>query len=155
MEWMFLPYRRYFEFSGRSSRKEYWMFALFMFLVYVVLGGIIAAQMPWQAMLDNRVSGALAFQDMMRSTSVLVSGGLLALFVLASLIPAIAVTVRRFHDQNLTGWLVLVFAVLEQVPYIGGILSIVQLVMMARKGTVGANKYGADPLDPTYAGVFE
>jgi len=65
------------------------------------------------------------------------------------------VTVRRFHDQNLTGWLVLVFAVLEQVPYIGGILPIVQLVMMARKGTVGANKYGADPLDPTYAGVFE
>jgi hypothetical protein len=26
-EWMLLPYRRYFEFSGRSRRKEYWMFA--------------------------------------------------------------------------------------------------------------------------------
>jgi uncharacterized membrane protein YhaH (DUF805 family) len=155
MEWMLLPYRRYFEFSGRSCRKEYWMFALFMLLVYVVLGVLIAAQMPWQAILDNRVSGALAFPDMMSRASVLISGGLLMLFGLGSLIPGIAVTVRRFHDQNQTGWLVLVFAVLEQVPYVGGILGIVQLVMMARKGTVGPNKYGADPLDPTYAGVFE
>ena len=33
MEWMLLPYRRYFDFSGRSRRKEYWMFFLFVFII--------------------------------------------------------------------------------------------------------------------------
>ena len=42
MEWMFLPYKRYADFSGRSRRKEYWMFILFTVIVYaalVFLGG--------------------------------------------------------------------------------------------------------------------
>ncbi len=39
MEWMFLPLKRYAEFSGRSRRMEYWMFQLFMFLVYVAMLG--------------------------------------------------------------------------------------------------------------------
>ena len=35
MEWMLMPLKRYAEFSGRSRRKEYWMFVLFQFLIYV------------------------------------------------------------------------------------------------------------------------
>ena len=35
MDWMLLPYKRYADFSGRSRRKEYWMFTLFIFLVYL------------------------------------------------------------------------------------------------------------------------
>lgn len=154
MEWMLLPYRRYFEFSGRSSRREYWMFTLFMFLVYVVLGGIVAAQLPWQDILEHKATGAAIMASVMVRPGILVPAGLLMLFGAGSFIPAIAVAVRRFHDQNLTGWLVLVFAVLQQLPYIGKVLPMVQLVMMARKGNVGGNKYGADPLDPSYAGVF-
>ena len=37
LQWMILPYRRYFDFSGRSRRKEYWMFALFNILVSIVI----------------------------------------------------------------------------------------------------------------------
>ena len=37
MEWMLMPYRRYVDFSGRSRRKEYWMFQLLVAIVYVVL----------------------------------------------------------------------------------------------------------------------
>ena len=33
MEWMILPYKRYFDFSGRSRRKEYWLFTLLYVLV--------------------------------------------------------------------------------------------------------------------------
>ena len=43
MEWMIMPYRRYFDFSGRSRRKEFWMFFLLMFVVSVVLGGVMVA----------------------------------------------------------------------------------------------------------------
>ncbi|HXD04198.1 MAG TPA: DUF805 domain-containing protein, partial [Novosphingobium sp.] len=38
MEWMLMPLRRYAEFSGRSRRKEFWMFVLFMMLVYAACG---------------------------------------------------------------------------------------------------------------------
>lgn len=37
MEWMLMPYRRYADFSGRSRRKEYWMFILFTAIVYAVV----------------------------------------------------------------------------------------------------------------------
>ena len=36
MEWMLMPYRRYADFSGRSRRKEYWMFALLSFAVAMI-----------------------------------------------------------------------------------------------------------------------
>ena len=37
MEWMILPLKRYAEFSGRSRRKEYWMWILFLILANIVL----------------------------------------------------------------------------------------------------------------------
>ncbi|MCP5396490.1 MAG: DUF805 domain-containing protein [Sphingomonadaceae bacterium] len=37
MDWMLMPYKRYAEFTGRSRRKEYWMFQLFILIVYIVL----------------------------------------------------------------------------------------------------------------------
>ncbi len=40
MSWMFLPFRRYAELSGRSRRKEYWMFALFNVILYSILVSI-------------------------------------------------------------------------------------------------------------------
>jgi uncharacterized membrane protein YhaH (DUF805 family) len=42
MEWMILPYKRYAEFSGRSRRREYWLFTLFYFVVFtaLLLGGM-------------------------------------------------------------------------------------------------------------------
>lgn len=39
MHWMFLPFRRYAEFSGRSRRMEYWMFMLLNAIVAIVVLG--------------------------------------------------------------------------------------------------------------------
>ncbi|MDD3800199.1 MAG: DUF805 domain-containing protein, partial [Novosphingobium sp.] len=50
MYWMLLPYRRYFDFSGRSRRKEYWMFVLFQFIVMTVLVGLLLSGMPFGEM---------------------------------------------------------------------------------------------------------
>ena len=38
MEWMLMPLKRYAQFSGRSRRKEYWMFILFVIIVSVLIG---------------------------------------------------------------------------------------------------------------------
>ena len=141
MEWMIMPYRRYAEFSGRSGRQEYWMFFLFNMLVYLVLGGAAAA-----FFIARAASG-----DTSTDASVPVVGivmvGLLVIFALATIIPSLAVQVRRFHDQDKSGW----FVLLGLIPYAGGLIL---FIFMLLEGTRGPNQYGADPRDPYNSVVF-
>lgn len=58
---------------------------------------------------------------------------------LAMLVPNIAVTVRRFHDQDKSGW----FYLLSFIPYVGGLIMI---IFMCQAGTRGPNRFGSDPL---------
>ena len=124
MEWMILPYKRYAEFSGRSRRKEYWMFTLFMVIVYAVLA---------------IVAGGSAFSSE-PGAGMGIGLILMGIFAIASFIPALAVQVRRFHDQGRSGW----FVLLNLVPYIG---SLAVLIFMCLDGTSGPNEYGDDPKD--------
>ena len=80
--------------------------------------------------------------------------GVLGLAYLAIIIPNIALMVRRFHDLNQTGWLVLVFILLSFIPLIGLLASIGLIVWFAMPGTAGPNKYGADPKGGHDVGVF-
>lgn len=134
MEWMLLPYKRYADFSGRSSRMEFWMFALFLVIVTLAL-----------------VSAAVIVSPGGIQRPAYRAGGLfmiaLGLFWLGSLVPYIAVHVRRFHDQDRSGW----FYLLGAIPYIGGA---VILFFMVRSGTPGPNRFGDDPLDRGLITVF-
>lgn len=138
LDWMLMPYKRYADFSGRSRRKEYWMFVLLQLIVMVVLGGLAFSGMP---SVDEY--GSPGEPGIM----LYVAGGLLALFVLGSFIPSLACQVRRMHDQDKSGW----FILLGFVPYIGGII---MLVFMCLDGTRGPNRFGEDPKDPNSSDVF-
>ncbi len=74
-------------------------------------------------------------------------GPLTALFFLGILVPSIAVQVRRFHDQDKSGWFVLI----GLIPILGGL---VVLVFMFLEGTRGPNRFGPDPKDPGSSEVF-
>jgi len=119
---------RYTDFKGRSSRSEYWWVALFNILVMII---------PLM-MLMGSYGGNL---DAMEAGALPAGGGLwvaiLAIYCLAILIPSIALVVRRFHDLNQTGWLYLL---------VGMLASLGMLVWFAMRGTIGDNKYGADPV---------
>ncbi|UKK85400.1 DUF805 domain-containing protein [Sphingopyxis sp. BSN-002] len=122
MDWMLMPFRRYADFSGRSQRMEYWMFTLFnvivvaaIFLITMLLGGFSSGDGP--------------------GTLFLV---LIGIYALGTIVPSIAVTVRRFHDQDKSGW----FYLLGFIPYIGGL---VVFVFMCIEGTNGSNRFGPDP----------
>lgn len=130
MDWMILPYKRYFEFTGRSRRKEYWMFTLLQFLIVLAI-----------------VALAFGFSSAGEDTVMLVLYGGVGIWLLATFIPSLAVQVRRFHDQDLTGWLVL----LGFIPYIGGLII---LVFMCIDGKRGPNKYGPDPKGGVDPNVF-
>ena len=128
MEWMLMPLRRYADFSGRSRRKEYWMFLLGLVIVFVVL---------------SMVEGLLGLGGLVGG----VYGPLTLLLALAIFIPALAVQVRRFHDQGRTGWLVL----LNLIPFIGGLIV---LVFMVLDGKRGPNQYGPDPKNAVTSDTF-
>lgn len=129
MDWMLMPLKRYADFNGRSCRKEYWMFYLFVILIYVALiifGGLIGA-------------GASSAGN---SSAMGIFGGifgiLLMIFVLGILIPSVAVGVRRLHDIDKSGW----FYLIALIPF----GSIVLLVWFCQRGTEGPNRFGDDPL---------
>lgn len=126
MEWILMPLKRYADFSGRSRRKEYWMFALLQLIIVIGLGGVVAA-----------VAASMGAQDTSSAlmTSVLF---LILIVMLALIVPSIAVTVRRFHDQNKSGW----FYLLALIPYAGGLIL---LIFMLFEGTRGSNRFGPDP----------
>jgi uncharacterized membrane protein YhaH (DUF805 family) len=128
MNWMILPYKRYFDFSGRSRRMEYWMFSLLWVIIAVVFDASIFATMP----------SAEALQSGATMGSFGVAGMILGLLGLASFIPSLAVTVRRLHDTNRSGW----WWFIQLIPLIG---FIVMLVFLVSDGTPGPNDYGPDP----------
>jgi uncharacterized membrane protein YhaH (DUF805 family) len=128
MEWMLLPLKRYADFSGRSRRKEYWMFVLGVFIAAILL---------------SIVEGATGMSGMIGGAY----GPLTAIFFLGILVPSIAVQVRRFHDQDKSGW----FVLLALIPILG---SLAIFIFMCLSGTHGPNRFGPDPKDPTSAEVF-
>ncbi|HEU0097909.1 MAG TPA: DUF805 domain-containing protein [Allosphingosinicella sp.] len=127
MEWATLPLKRYAEFSGRSRRKEYWMFFLLCMVVALVIGF---------------VEGMLGLNNMVGPY-----GPLSTLFMLAILVPSIAVGIRRLHDTGRSGWWILI----ALVPLVGGI---VLLVFYVLEGVRGPNEYGPDPKGEDLAQTF-
>lgn len=137
MSWMLLPYRRYAEFSGRSRRREYWSFALFCVLVMILLNTFFGTNEV------TRGNGAFVYGSRLVGAGGWIGG----LFWLASIVPGLAVSVRRLHDQDRTGWLLLLWLI----PLLGWFAV---FVLMCLEGTRGPNRFGPDPKNPTPADVF-
>jgi uncharacterized membrane protein YhaH (DUF805 family) len=142
MEWMILPFKRYAEFTGRSRRMEYWMFALLNAIVVTILMVVVMGAGGAAGLLDARASGNVSAEF-----GALFGGmGLfLVLYGLAVLIPSIAVTVRRLHDRDMSGWWYLGAIIGGMIPLVGFLVSIAFLVLMALPGTPGPNRFGPDP----------
>ncbi|WP_340587049.1 DUF805 domain-containing protein [Erythrobacter alti] len=152
MEWMILPFKRYAEFTGRSRRMEYWMFALLNIIVYAVLAILVFGIM-------GAGGGFLDSYD--PANPMTIYGGffsglglLFVLWWLVVLIPGIAVNVRRLHDRDMSGWWYLGFVVASMIPLVGIIAAIAYLVLMLLPGTDGPNRFGPDPKDASSAETF-
>ncbi len=129
MDQMILPFKRYAEFSGRSARSEYWMFQLLQVIILIFCLTLIFVGAG-----ERGIAGILGIGW---SATTTVGVALYCAWVVISIIPHIALTVRRFHDQNLAGWMVLFYFL----PWVGGL---VIFVFMCIPGTAGENKYGSD-----------
>jgi uncharacterized membrane protein YhaH (DUF805 family) len=164
MEWMLMPYRRYAEFSGRSRRKEYWMFYLLTVVVVVVGYALMLSGGAADLMIAAAADPANPVDPTGVSFGPLFWAGLILLLVwcLVSIVPSIAVTVRRLHDRNMSGWYLLGFIVaaivVNMVPLVGQLLYLVMavgwIVLLALPGTSGPNQYGPDPVGQADPKVF-
>ena len=151
LEWMIMPLKRYADFSGRSRRKEYWSFALLLFIVYVIIAGLLVATgLPLGAMTNPQAAAAIEPPG----AFFYVIAGLAGIGVLAIIVPSIAVVVRRLHDRDMSGWWYLGAIVAGMIPFVGFLASIALLVLMCLPGTPGPNRFGPDPKDPSSAAVF-
>lgn len=129
MELIFEPFRKFATFTGRARRKEYWLFSLFVGLVTGVL-----------LLLANPI-GDWGNPDVDPATLGFANeavAGVLAVFLLLALLPSLAVTIRRLHDSNRSGW----WWFITLVPAVG---SLVLFIFTLLDGTAGPNRFGPDP----------
>lgn len=120
MHWFLDPIKnQYADFTGRTSRQAFWMYVLIYFLLYVAVS------------LVAQLIGTFA---------------LIVLFSLALLVPSVAITTRRLHDTDMSGW----WQLLGLIPAVGWIIVI---VLVARPGTAGANQFGPSPTSDHAAGA--
>ena len=85
MDWYLLALSKYAQFSGRSRRKEYWMYSLISGMIWLVLygGGVVMLPHRGLAMLLLVLSG---------------------IYALGMLVPNLSCGVRRLHDTGRSGW---------------------------------------------------
>ena len=139
---------KYADFSGRAPRAEYWWYALGLIIVFIIL---------------SVVESIVGLKGMVFG----IYGPLTILLWAATIVPGLAVGVRRLHDTNRSAWWLLLL-----VPYaisavlamravasgslvglgsagvlglIGLLCAIALLVFMVLPSTPGDNNYGANP----------
>ena len=101
-------YKKFFDFSGRASKSEYWWFQLYTIIIY-------------------------GMQFVFQGDLVLV----FSILVIANIIPLYAAGVRRLHDTDKSGWMVLI----SVIPLIGLYI----IVLLIADGTKGKNRFGPKP----------
>ena len=111
-------WKKYGDFDGRAVRSEFWWWALFVGIVQFAAAIVLTIVL-------------IIFQNVgfLQWLSVLI----FMVIVLAFILPSIAVSVRRLHDRDLSGW----WYLLVFVP----IGSVVLFVFNVLPGTPGPNRY--------------
>ncbi|MDR0518263.1 MAG: DUF805 domain-containing protein [Fibromonadaceae bacterium] len=110
--------KKWKDFSGRASRREFWVFTLLNAIICFTIGMILTA-------LDG---------IFYTYAGTIIS----VLFSLVVMVLGLAVTVRRLHDTDRSSWWILILFV----PLIG---YVAWLASAVSKGTEGDNRYGPDP----------
>jgi uncharacterized membrane protein YhaH (DUF805 family) len=113
-------FSNYVNFSGRACRSEFWFWRLFYLLVAIGLGiieGVVRIRGP------------------------------VGLLELGMFMPSLAMSIRRLHDLDRSGW----WYFLVLIPIVGWIIL---LIWCCTKGTEGPNRFGPDPLGTISAEIF-
>jgi uncharacterized membrane protein YhaH (DUF805 family) len=106
--------RRYADFGGRARRAEYWQYVLVNIAITIVL-----------MLVDSLMRKAIGFAFLQMA------------FALATLVPSLAVGVRRLHDTDRSGW----WSLIAFVPIVGLLI----IYFLAQDSAPATNRYGPSP----------
>lgn len=140
MQWIIGPLKKYADFSGRASRREFWLFLLFVTILTVAAHSV------------DEPDG--------RNAAVAMNMGIAELSVtLLLLLPSITVGVRRLHDTGRSGW----WMMLVYLPWLATLVSqanpaltlasagallvggVAWIILLLLPGEAGENAFGAPP----------
>jgi uncharacterized membrane protein YhaH (DUF805 family) len=128
IDWVLEVFSKYAVFSGRARRKEYWYWYLFNFIVSIFIAVVsVVINLPNGTETDNGLGWFGLFINLVA-----------IVYSLGTFIPNLAVTVRRLHDTNRSGW----WYFISMVPFIGGIILLIYLI---EDSSPGDNQYGPNP----------
>ena len=119
---------RYAAFKGRATRSEYWYFMLFSIIIALILTAL-------DSMIINPLLGIQPVVETART------GILGMLFSIGTLIPSVALAIRRLHDIGKSGWWIL----LGVIPIVNIIGIFVLLYFFIKDSQPGDNLYGPNP----------
>ena len=119
---------RYAAFKGRATRSEYWYFMLFSIIIALILTAL-------DSMIINPLLGIQPVVETART------GILGMLFSIGTLIPSVALAIRRLHDIGKSGWWIL----LGVIPVVNIIGIFVLLYFFIKDSQPGENLYGPNP----------
>ena len=177
---MITALKKYASFAGRAPRSEYWSIKMLMGVIFIILLAVNLGGLSARA-LGNHIGSACApFGSIASVTHVSISysqfletGGqvspffsiILFVFMIARIILDLAVTVRRIHDLNKSGWWLLLifppaiigiilFAISDWLELLSVVLIVISTVLVIIftfwlgffPGTKGENRFGSDPL---------
>ncbi len=138
---MFLAFANAFDFKGRAGRAEYWLFALFVVVLQLVLTTMVA-----MTNLGRAAGSGVPAEPVAAILSLAAS---LFLFV-----PALSVTLRRLHDSDRSGWWILLSLPLiavnishpagnSSLAFVGFavLCAAVEFVFLVVPGTEGRNRF--------------
>ena len=132
----FIVFKRWRDFSGRSCRREYWMFTLVLILISflvaildAVVAGFVAGFSQGMGLADGITQGEASPTQLLTLSNA---------YSLVTLIPSISVGVRRLHDIDKSGWWFLITLTVI------GILLIIYWACVA--GDEDDNRYGTPVL---------
>lgn len=117
------------EFNTRSSRSEYW---------WAFLAHIIVTLILFTLVFTPAIVAVINNYDVLNYPIFTVSPLFIMIYFLVTLIPYIALAIRRLHDSGKSGW----FLLLNLIPNFGWFIMMVFFVLDSEAGT---NKYGANP----------
>ena len=129
MKWYYkVVIQNYANFNGRARRMEYWMFVLFQIIIFILMG-LVFSNIDDIFSLDITVTAFL-------------------IYLTATLIPWLALNVRRLHDVGKSG----AYFLINFIPIVGRIWYI---IIMASEGELSFNSYGPNPKNPIYEEINE
>jgi uncharacterized membrane protein YhaH (DUF805 family) len=128
IDWVLEVFSKYAVFSGRARRKEYWYWYFFNFIISIFIAVVsVVINLPFGTETDNGIGWFGLFINLVA-----------IVYSLGIFIPNLAVTIRRLHDTNRSGWSYFI----SLIPFIGGLILLIYLV---EDSTPGDNQYGPNP----------